>query len=80
MLVSCITGAARREIIPFYQTGAALERYETGVFFTEMMKRFSQQKYNESLENENLDKKQKKEEDTSRVHTYKMKLYRKQEY
>ena len=80
MLVSCIKGAARREIIPFYQTGAAFERYETGVFFTEMMKRFSQQKYNESQENENLDKKQKKEEDTSRIHTDKMKLYRKQEY
>ena len=45
-----------------------------------MMKRFSQQKYNESQENENLDKKQKKEEDTSRIHTDKMKLYRKQEY
>ena len=66
--------------IPFYKTGVAFERYETGVFFTEMMKRFSQQKYNESQENENLDKKQKKEEDTSRVHTDKMKLYRKQEY
>ena len=69
MLVSCITGAARREIIPFYQTGVAFERYETGVFFTEMMTRFSQQKYNESQENEYLDKKQKKEEDTRRVHT-----------
>ena len=89
MLVSCITGAARREIIPFYQTGVAFERYETGVaferyetgvFFTEMMTRFSQQKYNESQENEYLDKKQKKEEDTRRVHTVNMKLYRKQEY
>ena len=43
MLVSCITGAVSREITPFYQTGVAFERYETGVFFAEMMKRFSQQ-------------------------------------
>jgi len=32
MLLSCITGTARREVVPFYQTGVAFERYETGVF------------------------------------------------
>jgi len=31
-----------------YQTGVAFERYETGVFFAKIMKRFSQQKYDES--------------------------------
>ena len=33
MLDSCSTGAARREIVLFYQTGVEFERYETGVFF-----------------------------------------------
>ena len=33
MLDSCSTGAARREIVLFYQTGVEFERYEKGVFF-----------------------------------------------
>ena len=42
MLDSCSTGAARREIVLFYQTEVEFERYETGVFFfAEMMKRVS---------------------------------------
>ena len=80
MMVSCITGAARREIIPFFQMGVAFERCEAGVFFAEMMKRFLQQKYDASQGQEYLDKIQRKEEVTRRAHTEKMKLYRKQEY
>ena len=52
-MVSCITGAARREIVLFYQMGVA-----------EMMKRFSQQKYNESQGQEYLNRKQESGEDT----------------
>ena len=52
MVVSCIIGVARREITPLYQTGVAFERYETGVFFAKIMKRFSQQKYDESQRQE----------------------------
>ena len=33
--------------VPFYPTGLAFERYETGVLFSEMLKRFSQEKYEE---------------------------------
>ena len=80
MMVSCIIGEARREIIPFFQTGLAFERYETGVFFAAMMKRFLQQKYDESQGQKYLDKKQRKEEDTRRAHAEMMKLYLKQEY
>ncbi len=58
MLVSCITGAARKEIVPFYQMVVAFERYETGVFCEEIMKRFSQEKYDESRKQEYLDRKQ----------------------
>ena len=49
-------------------------------FFEEMLKRFSQEKYDESHRQEYLDKKQEKEENTRIAHTDKMKLYRKQEY
>ena len=45
-----------------------------------MMKRFSQQRYNESQGQGYLDKKQRKENDTRRAHTDKMKLYLKQDY
>ena len=41
MLVSCIIGVARNEITPLYQTWVAFERYETGVFFAKIRKRFS---------------------------------------
>jgi len=50
------------------------------VFFAEMMKRLSQQRYNESQGQGYLDKKQRKENDTRRAHTDKMKFYLKQEY
>ena len=38
MLLSCITGSARQE------TGLEFENYETGVFFMELLKKFSQEK------------------------------------
>ena len=78
MIVSSITGAARREIIPFLQLGAAFEQCEAGVFFVEMNKRFSQQKYDDSKRQEYLDKKQTEEEETRRAHADNRK--RKQEY
>ena len=36
----------------------AFERYETGVVWVEIMKRFSQEKYDESRKQEYLDRKQ----------------------
>ena len=78
MMVSSITGAARGEILPFLKLGAAFEKCEAGVFWVEMMKRFSQQKYDESKKKEYLDKKQTEEEKTRRAHADKRK--RKQEY
>ena len=44
IMVSCIMGAARREIIPFLKLGVAFEKYEAWLFFEEMMKRLPQQK------------------------------------
>jgi len=44
--------------VQFYPTGLSFERCETGVFFTEMLKRFSQVKYEEGWKQEYLDRKQ----------------------
>ena len=58
--------------------GAAFEQCEAGMFFVEMIKRISQQKYDESQRQEYLDKQQTEEEETRRAHADKRK--RKQEY
>ena len=42
MIVSGITGAAKREIIQFLKLGAAFQQCEAGEFFVKMIKRFSQ--------------------------------------
>ena len=42
MLWSCITGSARKKIVLFHPTGLAFKNYETGYFFTEIVKRFIQ--------------------------------------
>ena len=73
-------GAVRREIIAFFQMGVAIERCEAGVFFAEMVKRFSQQKYDNSQCQEYLDMKKRNEEDARKANTDKIKLYWKQEY
>ena len=49
-------GSARKQIVLFCPTGLAFKKYETRDFFTEMLKRCSQEKYEEG-------KKQKKGED-----------------
>ena len=54
MLWSCIIGSARKEIVLFCPTELAFERYETGVFFEEMLKRFSQENHDESQRQEYL--------------------------
>ena len=57
MLQSCITGSAKKEILLFHPTGLVIKNFKAGVFFTEMLKRFSQEKYEEG-------QKQEKGEDT----------------
>ena len=53
--------------VPFYPTGLAFERYETGVLFSEMLKRFSQEKYEEGWKREYLNKIHKKGERYQRI-------------
>ena len=74
-----VTGAAlKRDNIVFFQLGAAFEHYETGEFFEEMSRRFSQKKYDDNKRQESLDKKQREDEGNRRTQAVKMK--RKQEY
>ena len=49
-------------------------RGETGVFFTEMLKRFTQEIYEEGQKQEYLDRKQERGEDTREYYTDKRKL------
>ena len=72
MIVSGVTEAARREIIPFVSTRSSISAIE------EMIRRFSQKKYDDSKRQESLDKKQREEVETRRAQADKMK--RKQEY
>ena len=53
--------------MPFYPTGLAFERYEVGVLFSEMLKRFSQEKYEEGWKREYLNKIHKKGERYKRI-------------
>ena len=49
MLLGCITGGARQEIVLLQPTGEgiAFDSYGTGEFFTELLKKFSKEKYEE---------------------------------
>ena len=40
-------GSVRKQIVLFRPTGLAFNKYETGDFYTEMLKRFPQEKYEE---------------------------------
>ena len=59
--------------------GAAFEQCEAGMFFVEMIKRISQQKYDESKRQEYLDKQQTEEEETRRAQVGKMQRKQEQE-
>ena len=73
MLDSCSTGAARREIVLFYQTEVEFERYETGVFFLQKWWKESHEK--NIISARNLDRKQESGEDTREYYTAKEKLW-----
>ena len=61
ILWSCITGSARKEIELFCPTRLAFKEYETGIFFTELLNRLSQEKYKEGQEQEYLAREQERD-------------------
>ena len=56
-------------------TGLAFKNYETGVFFRELLKKFSQEKDEEGQKQEYLARKQGRDEDPSKYYTDKMRLW-----
>ena len=63
MLLGCISGSARQEIVLLQLSGLAFENYETGEFFTELLKKFSQEKDEEGQKQEYVTRKQGRNED-----------------
>ena len=61
MLLSCIMGSARQEILLLLPTGLEFKNYDTGVFFMKLLKKFSQEKYEEGRKQEYLARKQGRE-------------------
>ena len=64
MLQSCINVPTRRHIIPFFPHRISIwKMWKRSFFFTEMLNRFSQEKYEENQKYELLDRKQERQED-----------------
>ena len=53
----------------------AFKKYETGVFFTELLKRFSEEKYEEGRKQEYLVRKQESDEDIREYYSDKMRSW-----
>ena len=73
--MSCIRGSARLEIVMLQPEGLALENYETGEFFTELLKKFSQEKDEEGRKQEYTARKQEQNKDPRKYYTDKMRLW-----
>ena len=74
MLLAWATGSARQEIMEPTGSGLAFENYETGEFFTEMLKKFSQEKDKEAWKQEYTARKQRRNEDPRKYCTDKLEL------
>ena len=81
MLLDCIEGSARQEIVLLQPDGLAFENYETAEFFQELLKKFAQllkkfaqEKDEEGRKLEYLARKQARNEDARKYYTYKLRL------
>ena len=76
MLLSCIKGSGRQEIIVLSQPeGLALESYEIEEFFTELLKKFTQEKDKEGRKQEYIARKQERNKDPWNYYTDKLRLW-----
>ena len=75
MLLECITGPAVQETVLLQPSGLAFENYETGEFFTELLKKFSQEKDEEGRIHEYVNWKQGRNEDPRKYYTDKLRLW-----
>ena len=70
-----VRGSARQEIVLLQPEGQAFGNYETGEFFTELLKKFSYEKDEEGKKQEYNARKQTKNEDPRKYFTDKMRLW-----
>ena len=68
MLLNCIEGSTRQEIVLLQPNGIAFENYETGEFFQELLKKFSQEKDEEGRKQKYLARKQTRNEDAKKYY------------
>ena len=75
MLLNCIEGSTRQEIVLLQPNGIAFENYETGEFFQELLKKFSQEKDEEGRKQKYLARKQTRNEDARKYYKDKLRLW-----
>ena len=75
MLLDCIEGSTRQEVVLLQPDGLAFDNYETGEFFQELLKKFAQEKVEEGKKMEYLARKQFKNEDVRKYYTDKLRLW-----
>ena len=75
MLLDCIQGSARQEIVLLQPEGLALESYEIAEFFQELLKKFAQEKDEEGRKLEYLARKQARNEDARKYYIDKLRLW-----
>ena len=73
--MSFITISARKKIALLHPTGLGFESYEIGVFFTELLKNFSQEKGEEIWKQEYLARNKERKKDPRKYYTEKMRLW-----
>ena len=75
MLLRCIPGYPKQEIMLLQPSGLDFENCETGEFFTEFLKQLSQEKDEEDWKQEYFARKQERNEDPRKYYTDKLRLW-----
>ena len=75
MLLDCIEGSARQEIVLLQPDGLAFDNYEIEEFFQELLKKFAHEKDEESRKMEYMSRKQSRNEDARKYYIDKLRLW-----
>ena len=75
MLLDCITGKAQSEIVLLKPDGLAIDNYEIGEFFQELLKKFTHKQDEEGRKMEYLQRRQMRNEDARQYYTDKLRLF-----
>ena len=75
MLLDCIEGSARQEIVLLQPDGLAFDNYEIEEFFQELLKKFAHEKDEASRKMEYMSRKQSRNEDARKYYIDKLRLW-----